>query len=239
MCLGLLLKRSLIEVTFQTIPALSISNRLQNQIVRREIRRNDFLLKWASSQKIDAYLSAEEYELLHKPVGRWDNDTILRMSWQVEPLGMLLWALGYVEQVPEFVSMFDTELVMKPLDLGTPIVDFIWCAQLRPMEQLVRTMECAELWVWRGRARELEQLGIRPSNGSSFRDIVATRTRQATETGHLSASLCDDFAVFDTPYSDLDRSTFMYVRAIAQKRYQTLTWLMTVNECADPSGIEY
>lgn len=223
--LGALLTRSDLEISFQHLEAYDLPAHLEERLGLRHKQRNQALEQWLNTEEIRPHLSQSERQLLAKPFGTWTDLNLIHASWRVEALGSMLWALGHLEAIPEFDTQFEVEDVLRPLDVLTPVIDFVWLAQLRPAQDLYEMRDRAELWNWRSRALELERMGVRPANGLRFAEIVRQTAEKAHELGHLPVLIEGDFPAFGRPYCGLSPSQQRLIGAIASERYQALSWL--------------
>lgn len=225
LCLAALLKRGELEIALQNMGDIFIPEDLQPQIIARYHDVNDQLHQWLVDERIEAHLSQTERMLLSRPLSTWTERMIVYVSWQVESLGVMLWALDIFDNMPEFDIQFEPVDVLFPLDVLTPTIDFMWRATLRPADALRRMRDKAELWHWRSRVIELSRLGVRPHNGHSFDTIVRDMARQGVEDGRLQHLIDDDFPAFNKAYADLTPEEYAIVSAITQRRVHALNWL--------------
>ncbi|MCA9912187.1 MAG: DUF4272 domain-containing protein [Anaerolineae bacterium] len=222
--LGALLKRAELERTIRHLHELFPFSSIEELIAEQEEYRQQ-LLRWLEAESIVEHLSESESSLLMKPLGTWSERTLLTVEWRTEALGILLWALGHLEELPSYDRQFDPEVVLEPLDLLTPTIDLIWMAQVRPEEELIQRRDQAELWNWRSRATELERMGVRPPAGVTFRQIIASTAEMANTKGHIPTLLEHDFPAFERPYAQLNEDQYMLVSAITYERYTAFNWL--------------
>ncbi len=222
--LGALLKRAELERTIQHLHELFPYSSIEELIAQQE-EYHDELLRWLEIESINAHLSESESSLLMKPLGTWSERTLLTVEWRTEALGIMLWALGHLEEFPPYDRQFDPEDVLEPLDLLTPTIDLVWMARLRPEEELTQRRDQAEIWNWRSRATELERMGVRPPAGVTFRQIISSTAERAYTKGHIPTLLDNDFPAFERPYAQLDEDQYMLASAIAYERYTAFNWL--------------
>lgn len=225
LCLGAILKRGELEIQFQSPP-----DDVQPADPRRYLKSklhdlNDQLLQWVEDEHLLPHLIDSERKLLQKPLGTWRERTITALSWRVESLGVMLWALRYLDAIPAFDTQFEPDDVLGPLDVLTPSIDFIWRANLRPARSLLMMRDRAEAWNWRSRASELEHLGIQPPDGFTFREIIHVTAEKARAKGNVPYLIDGDFPAFDVPFCELNSDQYAVVSNIAYERYSALSWL--------------
>jgi hypothetical protein len=223
--LGALLRRGEWEITVQNVDDLLIFDDVRDHVIRKHNRLNDDLLQWLSEEKIDKHLSSSEAYLLNKSTGTWGERTLISVGWRIEALGIMLWALNRIHNVPLYDTQFTTEDVIDPLDLLQPTIDFIWTATLRPVDELQAARDCAEIWNWRSRVTELERMGVRPAEGLNFSDIIRLTAERACENGCLPYLIDGDFPAFGKAYVDLTEDEFALMSAITYERYFALNWI--------------
>lgn len=225
LCLGVLLKRSEFEITVQNLNEYGFTPAVRQQIINKHHILNSHLLKWVKKEKLNEHLSQREQDLLKRPLGTWSERLVIHTGWRVESLGVILWALGILDEIPPFDTQFDPDIVMRPLDLLTPTIDFIWCATLRPPAELATWRDIAELWNWRSRVSELERMGVKPQQGVTFRDIIRATAEKAQRLGGFDYLQSDDFPAFGRAYAQLDAEEYDLISSIANERYFALNWL--------------
>lgn len=225
LCLGALLKRSELEQAVHKLQSEPIPEGVRRFIKSRHWSDNQRLLHWVSDEALDAYLTRAERVLLGRALGAWSDHARTLAAWRSEALGVILWALRFIEHVPTFDSRFDLHVVMSPLEVLTPTIDFVWQAGLRPVEDLRRLREVAELWHWRSKAAELQRLGIKPQDGVNFSDIIRITAEQASQDRLLPPPINGDFPAFGRAYRDLTTEQATFVSHIAHERSAALNWL--------------
>lgn len=223
-CLGALLKRSELEIGVRNLKKLTIFPDVYRQLMQRLAQANQRLHRWIDDEQLAHYLTLGEAAWLDSPLGSWSYETILDMTWRVESVGVLLWALNIIDELPPFDTQFDPLDALAPLDLITPTIDFIWRADLRPTRDLYAMRDYAELWHWRSQARELQLMGIQPDNGQSFSEIIRITAEKARDKG-IPPLIDGDFPAFGRSYARQTVDQFCQTSAIAAERYATLNWL--------------
>jgi len=225
LCLGAILKRGEIEITFQNLDQLDIPQDLHQRFITQHHDQHAALRRWVVTEGLSRHLTGAERILLDMTLGRWSERTIISTSWRVESLGVMLWALNYLEGIPKYDTQFEPDEVLSPLEVLTPTIDILWQAHLRPATELLAMRDQAEYWNWRTRAMDLERMGVRPAEGVTFREIVHATAQQAYNQGYLTHLLNGDFPAFDKPYAELDHDQHTLVSSIAYERYSALAWL--------------
>lgn len=225
LCLGALLRRSELELNLQELHRFDTPDAVRDDVLNRQFQLNTRLGRWAQREQLRAHFTRTERLWMDAPLGTWSERTLVTVTWQVESLGMLLWALNWLDDIPAYDEQFDPEPVLAPLEILTPAIDFIWCAQLRPRDELDSLRDQAELWNWRSRATELERMGVRPPEGFTFQEIIRETAERAYHNGHIAHIIAGDFPVYGKAYADLSDDEFTIASAIAYERYAAINWM--------------
>jgi hypothetical protein len=225
LCLGALLTRYELETRVKTLSEYRISEEDRRILTDKRQAVNDRLHSWLQSEKLSDHLTPAERNLLEKPLGSWSGRALTLTTWRAETLGMLLWALRVIEYIPTFDTPFEVEELLPPLDILNATIDLIWTAELRSNEQLFRMRDTAEMWDWRSRATELQRMGIRPSEGVNYSEVIRTTAEQAHADGTLPAPIDGDFPAFGKSFASLNDDEYDLLHAIATERYQAMCWI--------------
>lgn len=220
LCVASLMYRRELEMSFTEREHLTPEDRDDLEALLLQLYR------WLDTEKIMPHLTPVEQELMGKPLGNWSHRAVVLTTHRIETLGILAWALRLIPHIPTFDTSFTFPALSDCLDILTPTIDIVWRAELRPRSQLVRMRDTAELWDWRCRASELQRMGVRPSEGVNYRDVIRVNAEQAYADGTLPAPLEGDFPAFGRPFGLISQRQYEQVRAIAAERCQAMSWLM-------------
>lgn len=150
----------------------------------------------------------------------------INVSWHMESAACLLWALGYIDELPPYDTQADVDLLkLLPEDA---VQNLNKSAKLRPTEDIAQARDLAELWHWRSRTRKLQQPGQTISNfpeGLTFDEIVRITAEKAAEDGLLTKALGNDFPAFEKPYRDISEDEWSMSTSIAMERHRAFNWL--------------
>lgn len=228
-CLGALVMRTGLEQVVQKDgpAARQAHETLLNELVR-----------WLERTGLREDQSPDERAMFAEPLGSWQAEEVIDASWRAESLGVIQWALRYVDALPPWDEPFDHQEVLLPLDLlGDPSA-YESRALLRPSPEIEGAREVAELWHWRANASEAEVQAAAPPEGWTFEEMIATTAQEAFEDGQIPETIEDDFPVFGKPYFDLDEDEFTFVSKIAAERHLALNWLCGYSDNWDETPIE-
>ncbi len=167
--------------------------------------------------------SSEQSFVLATPT-QIDRRTMINVSWLMEAEECLLWALGYVEELPAYDTQSDVDHVKR---LGSEdLVTVIRNAQLRDAEAISNARDVAELWHWRSRTRQLQEQGrpVQLPNDMTLDDIVRIAAERAAGNGLFDA-IDGDFPAFGRSYARLTPDEWSQVTSIAMERHRALNWL--------------
>jgi Domain of unknown function (DUF4272) len=152
-----------------------------------------------------------------------DPQVIADAAWSLEAAVTLLWAFGIPEVLPRFDARSDPsalEVILEP--------SFYTRVKLRPSAEIDRARQTAELWHWRSRTRQLDELGtpLPPGLGfASLDEIVRTTAAAAAADGVLPAPIHGDFPARGVAYRSLSPEDWGEVASIARERHHGLNWL--------------
>ncbi|MBK7642412.1 MAG: DUF4272 domain-containing protein [Planctomycetes bacterium] len=152
-------------------------------------------------------------------------------SWRIEAFQVLMWALGPIDELPEWNQRARHELVDAPLYKLGP--KFVTKCRLRPSRELEAARSMAEVWHWRSRTRQLIEEGrafdpspeMTKAGLGSFDAIVRFTAKKLKESGELAQIVDEDFAVGGKAYRDLSAEEFAVVTSITVERHFALNWL--------------
>lgn len=154
-------------------------------------------------------------------------------SWRIEAVQALMWALGFLPDLPPYDTLADPGLLksIPSRDVGE-VTKFIESAQLLPSEQIDAARDLAELWHWRSRTRQLIEEGqtldaspqMKAAGLNTFDDIVRFTANRCKERKVIDV-IDDDFALFGKAYRDLTPDEWSAVCSITVERHFALNWL--------------
>ena len=196
-----------------------------NKFLYGEQSRNEQLIErlrraglWtAMDQKERGFMEAQSINLTQQ--------AHVDVSWSVESIICLLWALGYLLEFPRYDEQVDPDLINK-LPAEPPEI-LMKTAVLKQHELIERQRDVAELWHWRSRTRQLQEKGhkfVLPGNWT-IEEIIRTAATRAAENGIIPAPIGDDFPAFGKAYRDLTHQEYSQATSIAMERHRAFNWL--------------
>jgi hypothetical protein len=124
----------------------------------------------------------------------------LDANWLSESLVCLLWALGYISEIPPYDHEVSTEIMhLFPKRPAQP-------PTLRPAGVIERQRDIAETWHWRARTRQLQESGRMPavlSAGLTVEQMLRMTSEMAAKAGDFPAPIDGDFPAYGKPYREL------------------------------------
>ena len=168
------------------------------------------LTDWLHEDGLAVGLSSYERALLGHPLEEWSEEQRISAASRGESLGVLLWALCVIDEMPPWDEPFDA---VELAPLGDSLEELLERVQLRARAEIERARDLAELWQWRAAAagRDL--------------DVLGGTARAAYDAGDIPEPIAGDFPVFDKAYRDLDADEAALAASIAAERRHALAWL--------------
>ena len=179
--------------------------------------------RWLIRENLSSALSAGERARLAKPVPEWTQAEVIEANWQNEAMGVLLWAIGALEELPSYDTRFERLPAFVPL--LAPTSDFRGAASLRSPEVIGQARGTAELWHWRARTRQLLESDEPQAAGHDLDAIVRQAATLALAEGSLPEPIEDDFPAYGKPFRALDADEYSAVTSSAVERHRALNWL--------------
>lgn len=173
------------------------------------------LTEWIVEDGLGPALSEAERALLEHPLDEWSEEQRIAAASRGESLGVLLWALSIVDELPPWDEPIDA---VEVAPLGDTVDELLERAQLRASDELERARDIADLWRWRVNA-----------SGRDL-DVLGGTARAAFDAGEIPAPIAGDFPAFDKAYRELAVDEAALACSIATERHLALTWL-----CGQPA----
>lgn len=185
-------------------------------------RLHTLLREWTDREGVRPHFSKREQAMMEMPLGSWDERVVAELSWRIEGLALLLWAVGVADTVAPYDTMSDLETIVPTLGVFESPGPFL--ERLRPREAnaLAAQRDIAEVWHWRARTAELQRRsGLLPAPHNL--QAALERARAAGAFDAIPAS--GDLPAFGKPYRDLSADELSACSAIARERHHALNWI--------------
>lgn len=148
-------------------------------------------------------------------------------NWLGESIICLLWALGYIPEIPPYDQAVSREVRKHLAKVPTRILEET--ATLRPAALIEKQRDLAELWHWRSRTRPLQEGGRMPamldSRGLTIERVLQLSSAKAAEEGMAPPPIDGDFPAFGKPYRSLTPDEFSIATSIAMERHRAFNWM--------------
>jgi hypothetical protein len=185
----------------------------------------DQLRGWVLSQRIDAYLTPAERAAMAQPLGKIDDDTLFGLSWRLQALVAILWALHKIDPMPTYAESYSADALHPLMPFGRPVSEFLANVKLRTEEELVSERHHAEFWDWRGQTDILRREGGKPPRGKTFETMINDAAQTALEDQVITEVRDGDVICNGVPYRALSQEAFADAAWTAQERHLALNWI--------------
>ena len=193
--------------------------------------------EWLKKDGLWEALSAKEKILFEKPLGTWNKQEIADGQWRAESLVVLLWSLRPGEAMPPYDQLASSSSIMNAVTPPSGSRKFISGAKLRDVDEIARTRDVAELWLWRARTTRIIKEGVRPPKGYTFQKIISMTVEKATKDG-LFQPIEGDFPAFHKSYAKLTDEEWETMNSISTERLYGLNWLCGYSDDWDRVPLE-
>ena len=180
---------------------------------------------WMGKQDVHRHLTLRERALVARPLGGWPEAEVVDISWRKESLGVLLWALSCLVEMPPYDREFPDQVHLEGIGWLLPVREFLERAALRPLEELLHAHEVAELWLWRARATRMQQAQPRLAKRYNLLQIIREAAAKGHESGDIPPPIAGDFPALGRSYARLKDQDRAVARSIAEERHFALHWL--------------
>jgi hypothetical protein len=180
---------------------------------------------WLQDEGLLDELAPSELAVLEKSLGTWARQELATASWRSESIGVLLWALSTVRELPAYDQQF--ERLSELLPVRRPTSEFLGSVQLRPVDALRHGRDVAELWHWRSRTRRLStDAAFRAAHADVDLDEITSQAAQkAYRAGDIPPPIDGDLPWRGKAYRNLDPHDYSLATSIAMERHVAFNWL--------------
>jgi hypothetical protein len=179
--------------------------------------------RWLIREGLSGALSPGEKAVLAKPMADWTAAELAMAGRRNEAMGVLLWALGAIDELPPYDAPFEPLPAFVPLLAAT--AEFRAAARLRSPEDIERARAVAELWDWRAgpiaRAESAVPRGASRDPGEISRQAAALAAADAS----APAAIDGDFPAHGKALGALDADELAGIAETAAERHHALDWL--------------
>lgn len=173
---------------------------------------------WIDDHRLLDTAEPGETEFLASRLGEPDAEQVGSAYWRMDSLGVMMWALGQLRDLPGFDSPFDAPAVMAHLPrVGESAEEFLTSQKRRGDDELGRALEAARLWLWRAAVYGKEE--------NTSADDLDWAARRAAALGTLDLIADGDFTVMATRYREIEPRQQELLQNLVRERCQALSWL--------------
>lgn len=192
----------------------------QKRFEKESLQRSQEIVDIMKEAGLYEEASPEEREFLGTTMLTMDTRQQKNMSWRMECVAVLMWALGYIEEFPSIEEQSNPDLLKEIQPLSEEGGE---ATSLRSIDEIEKERALMELWNWRSRTRRLVETGV---IGTEEHDkVVKDVTGSRYERGELEEKLKDDFKVMGVQFRDLPEEDWWTIGSIIQERHYALNWL--------------
>lgn len=183
----------------------------------------DRLLTWLDDEGILSYTDELEMEIIEAEIGELTEWQIRDVSYRLEALGVLMWALERLEDLAAYDEGFlDEEVLAELPNLEGTIDDFLDYASLRAEDELLLERQVCELWGFRIKQIENE--------AGKLSDQTREKIARARKKGIVTQLAQDDLVAFGKPVHRLSEDEIEELRIVATERMKAFNWLFGLGD---------
>lgn len=170
---------------------------------------------WLRNEGLIDELTSPELELFALSPIEWTREHRDLARWCEEPVGVLLWAVSLLGEIPPYNRPFD--LSSEQL-VFTCLGDIRARAVLREEEEIGHAATVARNWLWRARKDHGQEPG-------EIDEWIRRGAEEALADGVIESVVEGDFAFGRIPFWRLDADTVRLVTGLAWERLRAFSWL--------------
>lgn len=179
--------------------------------------------RWLIREKLAGALSKYERTLLAKTLAEWTQAERVNAGRRNEAMGVLLWAISAIEELPPYDAQF--ERLPSVVPMLAPTSGFRGGARLRSAEVIAGARGVAELWHWRVRTRQLQERDGQQTDGVDLDAIARQAATLAHAEGSIPPPIDGDFPAYGKAFRALDDDEYSDLTSSAVERHYALNWL--------------
>jgi hypothetical protein len=183
------------------------------------------LLRWATEQKIDRWLSKAEKKLHRKALGKWTHSDIAERFWRIESLKALLWALRFFDAMPTYTQVGKVEDAYSKIPVRGDVAPFLSGANLRSEEELDAERCRARFYNWRCRTELFRLQGMPPATGDTYEAVVARALAGLVDDGISVENDGVDILVDGVHFRELVGDIKGNMMSVCYERHLALEWI--------------
>jgi hypothetical protein len=134
---------------------------------------------WLERESVAPALTEVERRLLGAPSGSWPAEAVADAMWRKEALGVLLWALEHLEDLPPYGEEFAQPALDRAITRYGSVDSFRAEGRLRPDDQIERAWMEADAWFGATEGRAGDDANVASMAAERFRALSWLRDRDA------------------------------------------------------------
>lgn len=217
LCIAVLFLRAQAEAIYSSTP--------DSEILKIEKNFFEEVEQWMEDENIREHFTHKEKLLLDKDIGKWEEDDIFLSLSYLEDLGVLLWALSLINEIPPYEIGFRLNDLINLIPVLKSRDEFKSKAKLRPYKDLMKEREIAEVWYFRWKLGRMKNNSYKLGEGRSYEEAIEILAQKALKIGAITQVIDGDFPIKGKPFSSLDKEDYIFISNIILERYLTLNWL--------------
>ena len=135
--------------------------------------------RWLERESLKEALTPSERLLLDAPSGSWPREAVNDAMWRKESMGVLLWALRHLAELPAFSAEFEQPELDGAVTLYGSVSSFRANGALRPDDQIERAWMEADAWFGATEGRIGEDAALASTAAERFRALSWLRDASA------------------------------------------------------------
>jgi hypothetical protein len=135
--------------------------------------------RWLERESLMKALTPAERRLLDAPSGSWPRDAANDAMWRKESMGVLLWALQHLDEMPDFNVEFEQPELDGAVTRYGSVSSFRASAALRPDDQIEQAWMEADAWFGATEGRTGDDAALASTAAERFRALSWLRDASA------------------------------------------------------------
>jgi Domain of unknown function (DUF4272) len=137
--------------------------------------------RWLERESLRDAPTAEERRLLDAPSGSWPIEAVNDIMWRKESMGVLLWALRHMEELPDLGAGSDHAEMDGAVTRYGSVSSFRANGDLRPDDQIEQAWMEADAWFGATEGRAGDDAALASTAAERFRALSWLRDAGAAK----------------------------------------------------------
>jgi hypothetical protein len=116
--------------------------------------------RWLEEHALREGLTEAERQLFEADSGTWPSGAVHDALWRKESLGVLLWSLGHLDEIPSYGEEFDQKVLDRAITRSGSVPQFRALGRLRTDDEIERAWQEADTWFAATEDREAEERAL-------------------------------------------------------------------------------